>query len=274
MATPRAKTVPDVNALAAKARAELQREQALRLTAVAPPSARGEVMAVLKAEGYEVTATTVRVPIEAQLEGALGDGSFLSVKSLAGRLRGATAAEAKLAVGRLVDAGRARRVMRTTEETIVPVSANVLSASELVDAAKRLLALAKLVQTVARKKATTTLLRDDVAQALDRVLGATGVPSVTSKDLGPEIARVLQAIDEAREADADLTFVPKVVDLLSSKLDVAAVRAALLVAASRGLVELRPEGGIGRLSPAELAACPEGPHGTRLSWARRIEVSS
>jgi hypothetical protein len=45
-----------------------------------------------------------------------------------------------------------------------------------------------------------------------------------------------------------------------------------VAAAMDGLLELRPEGGIHRLSDEELAACPEGPHGTRLSWARRTEV--
>lgn len=35
-----------------------------------------------------------------------------------------------------------------------------------------------------------------------------------------------------------------------------------------GVIELRPESGLGRLSQAELDLCPPGPHGTRLSWVR------
>ena len=46
----------------------------------------------------------------------------------------------------------------------------------------------------------------------------------------------------------------------------------LLAAAMAGFLELRPEGGIKRLSEQELLVCPEGPHGTRLSWARRTEM--
>jgi len=53
-----------------------------------------------------------------------------------------------------------------------------------------------------------------------------------------------------------------------------AAREALLTAAHSSLLELRPEGGINRLSPEELSLCPPGPQGTRLSWARRTESIS
>jgi len=72
-------------------------------------------------------------------------------------------------------------------------------------------------------------------------------------------------------ADASgLAFVPAVVAALG-----AGAADALLAAARAGLVELRPESGLGRLTAAELAACPTMPDyftGGRLplSWARAI----
>src|SRR5271165_3668631 len=112
----------------------------------------------------------VRVPLALQLERALEDGNFIAIKSLTDHLRGANATEAKRAVTALVDSGRARRVMRTTTETIVPPSADTLSAGELGNVAKRLSALAKRVQAVARRKTATALLRDDLAQELEGLL--------------------------------------------------------------------------------------------------------
>ena len=49
------------------------------------------------------------------------------------------------------------------------------------------------------------------------------------------------------------------------------VQAALLRAARDGKIELQIESGINRLSPTELALCPEGLRHSRLSWARIIE---
>lgn len=57
-----------------------------------------------------------------------------------------------------------------------------------------------------------------------------------------------------------LAFVPDVVAAVG--------RDALLAAASAELVELRPEGGLARLTPAERAACPAMRDGTPLSWCR------
>lgn len=37
---------------------------------------------------------------------------------------------------------------------------------------------------------------------------------------------------------------------------------------ARGLFELEPESGMGRLSPEDAELCFPGPMGTRLSWVR------
>lgn len=70
-----------------------------------------------------------------------------------------------------------------------------------------------------------------------------------------------------RDRGTGLTFVPKLVALLKAR-GVKNPQALILEAAERGEVELRPEGGIQRLSKAELAASIPGPQGTRLSWLR------
>ena len=55
---------------------------------------------------------------------------------------------------------------------------------------------------------------------------------------------------------------------LSGALTLPEVHAAILVAYDAGLLELRPEGGLDRLSASELAAALPGPQGSRLAWVR------
>lgn len=83
------------------------------------------------------------------------------------------------------------------------------------------------------------------------------------------LAQLLAALDAEHDERTGLSFVPAVVRRLSSAMTVSAAHDALLSAARRELVELRPEGGLARLSAEELAQCPPGPAGTLLSWARR-----
>lgn len=82
--------------------------------------------------------------------------------------------------------------------------------------------------------------------------------------------QLLRAVDGARDDRMGLSFVPRIVRALAPEWDLQAAHALLLEACRRGLVELRPESGLGRLSEEELRACPPGPQGTRLSWARRL----
>ncbi len=61
-----------------------------------------------------------------------------------------------------------------------------------------------------------------------------------------------------------LVFIPTLVKALGGS----GAKAAILKAADDGLLELRPESGMNRLSPQERAMCIPGPQGTVLSWAR------
>ena len=63
-----------------------------------------------------------------------------------------------------------------------------------------------------------------------------------------------------------MAFVPDVVRELGA--DVQAAHQALVQAARRGEIELRPESGLARLSRDELALCLPGPQGSILSWIR------
>jgi hypothetical protein len=166
-------------------------------------------------------------------------------------------------------------VIRTSIETLVPVTADVVANEALATASKRAQDLAKQLNAAARKGEGVGVLRADMAQALDRVLPEQSRGAHRGRP-GPSSALdlVLRAVDAARDAKVGLSFVPSVVELLSADLDGPSAQDALIDAASRGLVELRPEGGLGRLSDAERMACPVGPQGTRLSWVRRIEVHS
>lgn len=69
-------------------------------------------------------------------------------------------------------------------------------------------------------------------------------------------------------ASVGLVYVPDLVAALEPEHGREAVQAALLCAARAERLELQPESGLGRLTAAELARCPPGPQGTRLSWAR------
>ncbi len=62
-----------------------------------------------------------------------------------------------------------------------------------------------------------------------------------------------------------LAFVPHVLQQATDKWQ---AKLALLRAAELGLVELRPDGGLGRFTQAELDAAPDGPLGSKLMWAR------
>jgi hypothetical protein len=260
--------------LVAAATEALAREKTIPRSKVAPAAVRDRVLDALRARGFEVTAKVVRVSVEDQIEAVLRDGSYVAMKAIASHVRGATAAEVRRTAIALTERGRARCVLRTASETLVPASAEVVADGDLATAAKRLSELAKRVQSAARKKGWA-VLREDVEQALRAVLPVRSPGGKPRESDGtPDLGRVLRAIEDASDAVVGLSFVPKVIDLLKVHADLASAQRALLDAASRGLVELRPEGGLGRLSSAELLACPEGPQGTRLSWARRIAVPS
>jgi hypothetical protein len=268
----RSKSPPDMDALLAGAMATLDREKTLARSSVGPAAVRDQLLARLRARGYEITPKVVRMPLSEQLESALTDGSYIALKAVGAHVRGATATEARKAALLLLERGRARLALRSQSETLVPATADVVAGRELAAVATRVADLAKQLQKAVRKGKGAGVLRADLRDVLDAgpALRAQGTPRTAEPTAA--LPRVLRAVDKARDAALGLSFVPKIVALLAPDLEPNAAKKALLEAASRGLVELRPEGGLGRLTDAERQACPEGPQGTRLPWARRIEV--
>jgi hypothetical protein len=269
----RRKSAPNAVDLLATAIATLDRDKAIARSKLGPPALRDDLAESLRRRGYEVGPKFVRVPIAHQLEEALRQGSFIALKRLGAHVRGATATEARKAALLAVGQGKAHLALRTHAETLVPATAEVVAGKELAVAAVRAADLAKFLKRAAHKKGTS-VLGPDLRELLERVFEDRPHGTPRRADPDSEVPRVLRAVEGARDATLGLAFVPKVVALLAPVLDRDAAKVALLEAASRGLIELRPEGGLGRLSEAERLACPEGPQGTRLSWARRTEARS
>lgn len=245
----------------------------MKLSSLGPPALRPQLSARLVQDGYEATKTMLRKPVKIQFAEALADGAFISLKAAASHLVGASSAEAKTVALGLVAAGKAKLVLRGTEQAVVPLDTPTLSRKEL-------MALGGFVKRVAKalgSKTGTTLLRSDVVEEIGPFLQSPAAEKHASvvadtrekSPSGSAMTRLLSAVDATRDPRTGLSFVPAIVARLKTELDSARVTAGLLEAARHGLLELRPEGGIQRLSPEELLLCPPGPQGTRLSWARR-----
>jgi hypothetical protein len=258
---------PDLELLMKEAREELVEHGLLKLVSIKPTAARDAVVAKLVKQGFELTKTSLRVPLGNQLRSAVAHGRAITVLELPAHMHGATKPEIKAALERAVRDGVVHRVLRGTAESVVAADMGVLS---LDDVARLSTCLGSLSKTLAKaqKSGGLTLLSSDVREALEK---AQQVLPVTQKKKPPTtVDRVLQTVDSVRDSKTGLSFIPKVITQLSKTMDTATATRALLQAAEQDLLELRPEGGLARLSQAELTLCPPGPQGTRLSWARRL----
>jgi hypothetical protein len=278
-------TVFDFNASLDDARRKLADEGVLRLSTVKPKQVREEVVLRLRSEGFEVTRSVVRRPLAAQLSAALAHGATLSLKSIGSHVQGATAPEVKRTALGLVAQGKAHRVLRGTADTLAASDLLVASREELKTLRSILDGMSKNIARALRDRGGMTLLRADVKDALEKAWPevTNGIfaksrdnPSTRARGGAQVVAaspieRILAAVDATRDARSGLSFVPDIAKWIGTTMNAASARDALMLAASRGLLELRPEGGLNRLSEAELALCPPGPQGTRLSWVRRLD---
>lgn len=266
-----AQPVPDIPQLVSLALATLATDGVVKLTALGPAAVRAQVAAEVAKQGFELTKSSLRRPASEQLKQALSDGAFIALKRAAAHVTGVTAAEAKRAALALVARGGAHLVLRGKEEVLVPPGTPVLARKELLE----LNAFAKnVIGKAAASKTGLSVLHVDVAEALGRAVPASAANNgarADRKSTDRLLTSVLSAVDATREQQTGLSFVPAIIARLRPPLTSDAAREALLRAANEGLVELRPEGGINRLSAEELSLCLPGPQGTRLSWARRTE---
>jgi hypothetical protein len=281
MATKPKKAEPDIPDFLQRATRRLELDGAIKLSVLGPKSVQAALLAALTTQGFEITKTWVRKPLGAQLAGSLANGAFIPLKSVASHVVGSSGPEAKRAALDLVASGDAKLVLRGTEQVMVPRDASVLSHAQLA----RFTEIAKMVAKAAKSNLGVSLLREDLAESLVAVLPELSAPASTPTRIngpthkgskngaeGALVARVLSAVAATRDSQTGLSFVPAIVTELRPELTAQAATAILVAAAADGLLELRPEGGINRLSEEELAMCPPGPQGTRLSWARRTEV--
>lgn len=217
----------------------------------------------LARRGLERTGKAVRVPVREQVLSAL-DGGPIATGALRKRVRGlAGAGELAVALADLVRSGRAAIAMRGGVEHVAPPSGEVLSAAELAAMRDLARALGKALTSVRARsgKPPRSLWRPDVALLLDGARAALGGGA-------DPVSLVLDAVRRHASPATGLAPVPAIARALGTRLP--DVREALLAAAAAGLVELRPESGVGLLAPADAALCPRGPDGWPLSWARAL----
>lgn len=275
-------SVVDVGAIVSALRDELEREGMVKLARIKPTQVRAEVVEKLVQDGFEVTKTLVRRPLAAQLHAALQHGALVPVKALGSHVRGATGPELKRLTEAAVRDGTARLVLRGAVEVLAGAEVPVLSGPEVEALRVSLAGLGKALEKVTRKRGLSLLTTDATAVLSEAmtVFGQKHPATTRSAAQGPAalprqqhddaMRALLDAVDSTRDQRTGLSFVPAVVGRLAPKVSAPAAVKLLLAAAERELLELRPEGGIGRLSEAELSVCPPGPHDTRLSWARRL----
>lgn len=221
----------------------------------------------LARRGLERTGKAVRVPIREQVVAASAPGP-VAASAMRKEVRGlASAGELKLVLADLVRSGRAAIVMRDGVEHLAAPSPEVLASEQLAAVQDLGRALGKAVSSVRARagRPARSLWRADIVALLDRARAAL------AGEADP-VALVVQAVRRHASPTTGLAPVPAIARALGGALP--DVREALLAAAAAGLVELRPESGVGLLAPADAELCPRGADGWPLSWARELQRGS
>lgn len=250
-----------------------------------PAQVRPAVTAQLLREGFEPAAKGVRVPLFDQGLRLIELGHPIPLAALSKRLGGCSSAEAKELAKRLHAAGQASLVLRGKQHVLVPPTEPVQSQEHLRAGARELKALLDFVKRAAADKLGPSVLATDLSEAWREAQAAFGTPSQgrTQASGPPETAATLVettpppkelhtalrgAILSLRDEDTALARVPELSRHVRSKASANQVKMALLAAFQRGELELRPEGGIGRLTAEDAELCPVGPGRVPLSWVR------
>jgi hypothetical protein len=215
----------------------------------------------------------VRVPLQLQLETLLNVRTVI-VGPLGKHLKGGSPKEYKELLTELARDGRIHLLIRGKVEAITGGDTPVLSREEM-------RGLGQLIGSVQKalkgKPVPRTLLREDVRELLlDLVKPSPEPAAVTANIPGPQplshlVDRLASEAHRLLKTDMGLCFVPDLVLACLPEHSLLRIHEALSLAVRERRIELRPESGMNRLSPLELALCPEGLQGTRLSWARPLE---
>lgn len=252
------------------------------------PKIRAAVAAKLVEEGFEATSKGVRVPLFEQGLKLVALGHPVPLTTLGKRLGGASQKEAKDLAKALTARGEATLVLRDKQQVLVPPSERALSRDRLRSGLAELSTLLGWVKKAASDKLGTSVLDADLLQALGEVRTAFGFSSARTTPQAPTpnpaapaqamigsgrdlSADVRGAVLSLRDEDTALARVPELSRQLRPQANATEVKDALLAACRRGELELRPEGGIGRLTSDDAALCPVGAGGVPLSWVRLTE---
>jgi hypothetical protein len=277
--TKQAAPAVDLESLLPVLRQALETRRALKVADLGrlgvPSVQRAEAFGRLASSGAELTKNGARWPLRRQLLELVEQRRTVPLGSLQKLLAGANAREAKSMAEALVREGALRWVVRGKAEVLTTRSARVLDPAALGALGRAAKAVAQQAEKALKSRTVPkSLFRDDVRELLlehivePREAAKNLVARSHEADLG---ARLIQAVHRALRPELGLAYVPDLVRLLVPGHSVQEIHTALLQAAKGGGLELRPESGLHRLSGEDLALCPQGPLGTRLSWARPLE---
>lgn len=229
------------------------------------------LLATLEAEGFEPIPGGLRVPLAVQTAGLLDRLDIIPVPTFRKVLKGVQPHERRELIPRLAEAGCLKVVLRNLSVCVCEPRVSTLGPQDL-----RALAILGFRAGQALRKPHTSLLIQDLEQTLgltrSRPRPVAPPPSGLINPFDhPDWASLKAAIRSQVDAETGLCSVPAVVVALVRLYMPSATFQALLQAHAEGKVELRPESGLGRLSPTELALCIPGPQETRLSWLRLLE---
>ncbi len=276
------------------ASALLEQKGVVPASKLGPTKLRSIVVEALVSDGYEKAGKGVRVPLLVQGNRLMADGQHIPLASLRRRLSGATAKEATELGYQLSRDGKAHLVLRGKQWSLVPVSERVVGGMELKALTDDLKGLLTWLNRARANRTGAVVLESDLREALVEA-SRTAFGAVRAKKGGEQpssngqpalqrapTSQIRESLRDAlrgailmlRDEDSALARVPEVSRHLRQRASAQAVVEALLAASRDGELELRPEGGIGRLRAEDAALCPEGAGGARLSWVRLQEDRS
>ncbi len=257
------------------------------------PSAREELLAALRRRGLSVPARgkilvspkpraraksrAPAVPAAEQIRSLVCHGSRLAWSAVAKRIVGVPKKERDAALAEALLRAEAFIVVRTTVHTMVAGQEDVLTHEEIdrcADIQRQLGALLKRVQAPLAKKeplskVKKTLLREDLAAILHDL---STLVRASPRRLSDGAARdaLLRRIEQLEKPPIPLVWIPDLTKSLSDVMAPEQVKTTLFDARARGLLELRPESGMGRLSAEDANLCPRDSDGVPLSHTLRL----
>lgn len=241
------------------------------------PEAQEQLVAALLSRGLEAgDKGAVRVPLREQAASLAQGGARVPWKAAQKRIAGASAADRDRALADVLADGTLRLVVRTKADIVVGGREDVLAPEEVERLVEAHRALGSVLAAVRKKVSskgplatvTKTLLRDDAADLLAPLSVRAGADRKSQSE--PDWKIVMDHLQQMERAPILLVWVPDLVKSLSSLMTPEQARSALLDARQRGLIELRPESGVGRLPAADAALCPRDADGLPLSNALRL----